>query len=50
MKRQVHLGVSSAERYEVLDGLAEGDEGILSDMSEYAHLDQITITGTRGSG
>jgi HlyD family secretion protein len=50
VKRRVHLGVSSAERYEVLDGLAEGDEVILSDMSEYAHLDQITITGTRGSG
>jgi HlyD family secretion protein len=49
VKRRVHLGVSSAERHEVLDGLAEGDEVILSDMSEHAHLDQITITGTRGS-
>jgi HlyD family secretion protein len=50
VKRRVHLGVSSADRYEVLDGLAPGDEVILSDTSEYAHLDQITITGTRGSG
>lgn len=49
VKRHVHLGVSSAERHEVLDGLAEGDEVILSDMSEHAHLDQITITGTRGT-
>jgi HlyD family secretion protein len=49
VKRRVRLGVSSADRYEVTDGLAEGDEVILSDMSEYAHLDQIRITGMRGS-
>lgn len=49
VKRRVRLGVSSAERYEVLDGLAEGDEVVLSDMSEHAHLDQLTLTGTRGS-
>jgi HlyD family secretion protein len=49
VKRRVRLGVASAERHEVLEGLAEGDEVILSDMSEYAHLDQITVTGTRGS-
>jgi len=49
VKRRVRLGVASAERREVLDGLAEGDEVILNDMSEHAHLDQITLTGTRGS-
>jgi HlyD family secretion protein len=49
VKRSVRLGVSSADRHEVLAGLAEGDEVILSDMSEHAHLDHITITGTRGS-
>jgi HlyD family secretion protein len=49
VKRHVRLGVSSAERYEVLDGLAEGDEVILSDMSDHTHLDQIRITGTRGN-
>ena len=45
VKRRVRLGVSSAERYEVLDGLAEEDEVILNDMSEYAHLKQIKVTG-----
>jgi HlyD family secretion protein len=49
VKRRVRLGVSSAERYEVLDGLAEGDDVILNDMSEYAHMDQIKLTGTRGT-
>ena len=49
VKRRVRLGVASAERTEVLDGLAEGDEVILNDMSQHAHLDHIRITGTRGS-
>ncbi|HSR97145.1 MAG TPA: HlyD family efflux transporter periplasmic adaptor subunit [Kofleriaceae bacterium] len=49
VKRRVRLGVASADRYEVLDGLAEGDEVILNDMSQHAHLDHIRITGTRGS-
>jgi HlyD family secretion protein len=49
VKRRVHLGVASADRIEVLDGLAEGDEVILNDMSRQAHLDHLRITGTRGS-
>jgi HlyD family secretion protein len=49
VKRRVRLGVASADRTEVLDGLAEGDEVILNDMSQHAHLDHIRITGTRGS-
>src|SRR6185436_6501601 len=49
VKRRVRIGVSSAERHEVLEGLAEGDEVIVSDMSDHDHLDQITVTGTRGN-
>jgi hypothetical protein len=35
--------VTGYDRYEVLDGLSEGEEVILSDMSDYAHLDKVSL-------
>jgi HlyD family secretion protein len=43
VRRTVRLGVSGYDRYEILDGLAEGEEAILSDMSDYAHLEQVSL-------
>jgi HlyD family secretion protein len=41
--RMVRLGVSGYDRSEVLEGLAEGEEAILSDMSDYDHLAQVSL-------
>jgi HlyD family secretion protein len=43
VRRSVRFGVSGYEHYEVLDGLAEGEEVILSDMNDYAHLAQVSL-------
>lgn len=43
VRRTVRLGVSGYDHHEVLDGLAEGDEVILSDMSDYDHLEQVSL-------
>jgi HlyD family secretion protein len=43
VKKSVRFGLSGYEHYEVLSGLQAGDEVILSDMSEYDHLDRIRI-------
>ncbi len=43
VRRNVRFGASGYDRVEVLDGLAEGDEVILSDMSDYIHLTQVDI-------
>jgi HlyD family secretion protein len=39
----VRMGLSGFESCEVLDGLAEGDEVVLSDMTEYMHLSEVRI-------
>jgi HlyD family secretion protein len=39
----VKLGLSGIDDVEVVSGLAEGDEVIISDMRDYAHLSEITI-------
>jgi HlyD family secretion protein len=39
----VKLGRSSAQTIEVLDGLKEGDQVILSDMSEWDGVDHIHL-------
>lgn len=39
----VKLGLSGMDDVEVVSGLAEGDEVIISDMRDYAHLSEITI-------
>ncbi|HSE98946.1 MAG TPA: HlyD family efflux transporter periplasmic adaptor subunit, partial [Blastocatellia bacterium] len=37
------IGISSFDNFEVLDGLLEGDEVIISEMSEYMHLKEVKI-------
>jgi HlyD family secretion protein len=43
VRRDVRLGVAGYDHSEVLDGLAEGEEIILSDMKDYLHLEQVKI-------
>jgi HlyD family secretion protein len=43
VRRTARFGVSGYDHFEVLSGLAEGDEVILSDMSDYAHLEQVKL-------
>jgi HlyD family secretion protein len=43
VRRNVRFGVTGYDHYEVLDGLSEGEEAILSDMSDYAHLQQVSL-------
>jgi len=48
VRTPVRLGVSNADRYEVLSGLAEGDEVVLSEMTDYAHLTRVGVKGRKG--
>ena len=43
VRRNVRLGITNFERSEILEGLEEGDEVILSDMSDYANRKEIRI-------
>ncbi len=43
IKKPVRFGIVSFDHYEVLQGLAEGDEVIISDMNEYQHLKEVKI-------
>ena len=43
VRTPVRIGLSSFDHYEILDGLLEGDEVILSDMSEYMHLKEVRV-------
>jgi multidrug efflux pump subunit AcrA (membrane-fusion protein) len=43
VKTPVTFGISNADSWEVLSGLAPGDAVILSDMSAYEHLANVTI-------
>jgi HlyD family secretion protein len=43
VKTPVRIGISSFDYYEVIDGLIEGDEVIISDMSDYMHLKEAAI-------
>ena len=43
LRRNVRLGITNFERTEILEGLEEGDEVILSDMSDYASRKEIHI-------
>lgn len=42
-RRAVRLGLSGYDRYEVLDGLAPGEEIILSDMKDYQRLERVNL-------
>lgn len=43
VRRTVQLGVASFDYVEVVQGLAPGDEPIISDMSDYARLREVRI-------
>jgi HlyD family secretion protein len=43
VRRTVRFGLSGYDTYEVLDGLAEGDEVIVSDMRDYTRLMQVNL-------
>jgi HlyD family secretion protein len=43
IRTPVALGISSFDYQEIISGLMEGDEIIISDMSNYAHLKEINI-------
>jgi HlyD family secretion protein len=43
VRRDVTIGLTSFDEVEVLSGLAEGDEVIVSDMRDYMHLSEIGI-------
>lgn len=48
VRTAVRLGLSNAERYEALSGLSEGDEVILSEMADFAHLTRVRVKGRKG--
>lgn len=44
-KRTVELGMGSVDRIQILEGLREGESVIVSDMSRYADIDSVVLTG-----
>ena len=48
VKTRVRLGVSNADHYEAVSGLAEGDVVVLSEMTDYAHLSRVRLKGWKG--
>ena len=45
VRRRVRLGLVGHERVEVVEGLAEGERVILSDVSDVQHLEEVAIDG-----
>ena len=43
VKTPVRLGIASFDHYEVVQGLLEGDEVIISDMADYQHLKVVKL-------
>ena len=43
IRTPVRLGLASIDSFEVISGLLEGDEVILSDMRDYLHLKQLAV-------
>jgi HlyD family secretion protein len=43
IRTPVTLGISSFDYQEITSGLSEGDEIIISDMSNYAHLKEMKV-------
>ncbi len=43
VKTEVRIGMANFEYYEVVEGLLEGDEVIISSMKNYLHLDEVQI-------
>jgi len=43
VKTPARIGINSFDNYEVLEGLLEGDEVIISEMADYMHLKEVRI-------
>jgi HlyD family secretion protein len=43
IKTQARFGISSADHYEVVQGLLEGDEVIISEMTDFMHLKEVRL-------
>ncbi len=43
VRTRVRLGISSFDQYEVVSGLSEGDEVIISDMKDYMYLREVKM-------
>jgi HlyD family secretion protein len=43
LRTDVTIGLAGHEFYEVVNGLAEGDEVIISDVRDYLHADQVRL-------
>ena len=41
VRTPVRLGLGSYDDFEVVSGLAEGDEVVISDMSAYQHVREV---------
>ncbi len=43
VKTEIRIGLANFEYYEVVEGLLEGDEVIISSMKNYLHMDEVRI-------
>jgi HlyD family secretion protein len=43
VRTPVRFGITNIDYYQVLDGLAEGDEVIVSDMSDHMHVTEVKL-------
>ncbi len=43
VKTQARFGIASFEHYEVVQGLLEGDEVIISDMTDFMHVKEVKL-------
>jgi HlyD family secretion protein len=43
VKTQARLGIVGADHYEIVEGLLEGDEVIISDMTDFMHMKEVKL-------
>ena len=43
VRKPVEFGIASRDYYEIIEGLVEGDEVIISDMSDFIHIKELKI-------
>jgi HlyD family secretion protein len=43
LRWKVRVGISSFDQFEIVSGLSEGDIVIISDMTDYMHLEEVQI-------